>query len=91
MNNDLITNVKKYSKALVNVVWSKIEKYIPFKEEIMQLYAEFRNAWETFLKTKQVVYVRDKVSSFDLMRILATAVVIGVLISCSAGSSLSLS
>ncbi|XP_028158784.1 uncharacterized protein LOC114351683 isoform X6 [Ostrinia furnacalis] len=60
MNNDLVTNVKKYSKALFNVVWSKIEKYIPFKEEIMQLYAEFRNAWETFLKTKQVVYVRDK-------------------------------
>ncbi|RVE52154.1 hypothetical protein evm_003227, partial [Chilo suppressalis] len=60
VNNDLVTNIKKYSKKFMNVVWSKIEKYIPFKEEIMQLYAEFRNAWESFLKIKQVVYVRDK-------------------------------
>ncbi|CAH1641791.1 unnamed protein product [Spodoptera littoralis] len=60
MNNDLITNIKKYSKKLFNFVWSKIEKYIPFKDEFTQLYAEFRNAWENFLKTKQVVYVREK-------------------------------
>nr|XP_049706191.1 uncharacterized protein LOC110382727 isoform X1 [Helicoverpa armigera]XP_049706192.1 uncharacterized protein LOC110382727 isoform X2 [Helicoverpa armigera]XP_049706193.1 uncharacterized protein LOC110382727 isoform X3 [Helicoverpa armigera]XP_049706194.1 uncharacterized protein LOC110382727 isoform X4 [Helicoverpa armigera]XP_049706195.1 uncharacterized protein LOC110382727 isoform X5 [Helicoverpa armigera] len=60
MNNDLITNIKKYSKKLFNVVWSKIEKYIPFKDEFTQLYAEFRNAWQNFLKTKQVVYVREK-------------------------------
>ncbi|KAI8423689.1 hypothetical protein MSG28_012724 [Choristoneura fumiferana] len=43
-----------------NVIWGKIEKYIPFKDEFLQLYAEFRNAWENFLKTPQVVYVRDK-------------------------------
>lgn len=61
MNNDLITNIKKYSKKLFDVVWSKIEKYIPFKDEFLQLYAEFRNAWQNFLKTKQVVYVREKV------------------------------
>lgn len=61
MNNDLITNIKKYSKKLFNFVWTKIEKYIPFKDEFTQLYAEFRNAWENFLKTKQVVYVREKV------------------------------
>ncbi|KAH9643130.1 hypothetical protein HF086_010582 [Spodoptera exigua] len=60
MNNDLITNIKKYSKKLFNFVWAKIEKYIPFKDEFTQLYAEFRNAWENFLKTKQVVYVREK-------------------------------
>lgn len=60
MNNDLITNIKKYSKKLFNFVWTKIEKYIPFKDEFTQLYAEFRNAWENFLKTKQVVYVREK-------------------------------
>ncbi|KAJ8708722.1 hypothetical protein PYW08_010104 [Mythimna loreyi] len=60
MNNDLITNIKKYSKKLFDVVWTKIEKYIPFKDEIMQLYAEFRNAWQNFLKTKQVVYVTEK-------------------------------
>ncbi|CAH0598289.1 unnamed protein product [Chrysodeixis includens] len=60
MNNDLITNIKKYSKKLFDVVWSKIEKYIPFKDEFTQLYAEFRNAWQNFLKTKQVVYVREK-------------------------------
>ncbi|KAM3962221.1 LOW QUALITY PROTEIN: apolipoprotein lipid transfer particle [Aphomia sociella] len=60
IHNDLITNVKKYSKKLFNVIWIKIEKYIPFKDEFMQLYAEFKNAWEVFLKTKQVVYVRDK-------------------------------
>ncbi|XP_052751003.1 uncharacterized protein LOC113509342 [Galleria mellonella] len=60
IHNDLITNIKKYSKKLFDVVWAKIEKYIPFKDEIMQLYAEFKNAWEVFLKTKQVVYVRDK-------------------------------
>ena len=61
MNNDLITNIKKYSKILFNVVWTKIEKYIPFKDEFMQLYAEFRSAWQNFLKTKQVVYVTEKV------------------------------
>ncbi|CAB3225976.1 unnamed protein product [Arctia plantaginis] len=60
MNNDLITNIKKYSKKLFNVVWSKIEKYIPFKDEFTILYAEFRNAWQDFLKIKQVVYVREK-------------------------------
>lgn len=63
MNNDLITNIKKYSKSLWNVIWGKIEKYIPFKDEFMQLYAEFELAWKTFLKTEQVVYVREKVSS----------------------------
>ncbi|CAK1589696.1 unnamed protein product [Parnassius mnemosyne] len=60
VNNDLITNIKKYSKKLWNVVWSKIEKYIPFKDEFKQLFAEFRNAWENFLKTPQVVYVIEK-------------------------------
>ncbi|KAG6459272.1 hypothetical protein O3G_MSEX011302, partial [Manduca sexta] len=60
MNNDLITNIKKYSKKLWEAVWNNIEKYIPFKDEIMQLYAEFRNAWQNFLKTPQVVYVREK-------------------------------
>lgn len=65
MNNDIITNIKKYSKKLFNVVWSKIEKYIPFKDEFTILYAEFRNAWQDFLKIKQVVYVREKVSSFE--------------------------
>ncbi|XP_049881187.1 uncharacterized protein LOC126377497 [Pectinophora gossypiella] len=60
VHNDVITNIKKYSRKLWNVVWSKVEKYIPFKDEIMQLYAEFKNAWQTFLKTDQVVYVREK-------------------------------
>ncbi|KAI8423686.1 hypothetical protein MSG28_012721 [Choristoneura fumiferana] len=60
MNNDLLTNIKKYSNKFWNVIWGKIEKYIPFKDEFLQLYAEFRNAWENFLKTPQVVYVRDK-------------------------------
>lgn len=60
MNNDLITNIKKYSRKLFDVVWSKIEKYIPFKDEFTQLYAEFKSAWQNFLKTKQVVYVREK-------------------------------
>ncbi|XP_013168741.1 PREDICTED: uncharacterized protein LOC106118616 [Papilio xuthus] len=60
VNNDLITNIKKYSKKLWNVVWEKMEKYIPFKDEFKQLYAEFRNAWENFMKTPQVVYVREK-------------------------------
>ncbi|XP_075986269.1 apolipoprotein lipid transfer particle [Anticarsia gemmatalis] len=60
MNNDLITNIKKYSKKLFDVVWSKIEKYIPFKDEFTQLYTEFKAAWQSFLQTKQVVYVREK-------------------------------
>ncbi|XP_072946200.1 uncharacterized protein Apoltp [Epargyreus clarus] len=60
MNNDIITNIKKYSKKLWGVIWSKVEKFIPFKDEFTQLYAEFRNAWENFLKTPQVVYVKDK-------------------------------
>ncbi|XP_045454917.1 apolipophorins [Melitaea cinxia] len=60
VNNDIITNIKKYTKKLWNVVWGKIEKYIPFTDEFKQLYNEFRNAWETFLKTPPVVYVRDK-------------------------------
>ncbi|XP_013138334.1 PREDICTED: uncharacterized protein LOC106103192 [Papilio polytes] len=62
VHNDLITNIKKYSKKLWNVVWEKMEKYIPFKDEFKQLYAEFRNAWENFMKTPQVVYVREKVN-----------------------------
>lgn len=64
VNNDIITNIKKYTKKLWNVVWGKIEKYIPFTDEFKQLYNEFRNAWETFLKTAPVVYVRDKVSLY---------------------------
>ncbi|XP_041972420.1 uncharacterized protein LOC121728328 [Aricia agestis] len=60
VNNDIITNIKKYSKKLWNVVWGKIEKYLPFTDEFMQLYNEFKNAWETFLKTPQVEYVRAK-------------------------------
>ncbi|XP_045507000.1 apolipophorins [Colias croceus] len=60
INNDIITNIKKYSKKLWNVIWSKLEKYIPFTEEFKQLYNEFKNAWENFLKTPQVVYVREK-------------------------------
>ncbi|XP_063394239.1 uncharacterized protein LOC134679271 [Cydia fagiglandana] len=58
--NDLLTNIKKYSSKFWNVIWGKIEKYIPFKEEFVQLYAEFKNGWENFLKTQQVVYVREK-------------------------------
>lgn len=61
VNNDLITNIKKYSRKLWNVVWEKVEKYIPFKDEFKQLFAEFKNAWENFMKTPQVVYVREKV------------------------------
>ncbi|CAH0714994.1 unnamed protein product, partial [Brenthis ino] len=60
VNNDIITNVKKYSRKLWNVIWGKIEKYIPFTDEFRQLFNEFRNAWENFLKTPQVVYVREK-------------------------------
>ncbi|CAH2058175.1 unnamed protein product, partial [Iphiclides podalirius] len=60
VNNDLITNVKKYSKKLWSVMWEKVERYIPFKDEIRQLYSEFKSAWENFLKTPQVVYVREK-------------------------------
>ncbi|XP_022117827.2 uncharacterized protein LOC110995124 [Pieris rapae] len=60
MNNDIITNVKKYTRKLWNVIWSKIEKYIPFTEEFKQLYNEFKTAWENFLETPQVVYVREK-------------------------------
>ncbi|CAG9792371.1 unnamed protein product [Diatraea saccharalis] len=60
ITNDLVTNIKKYSKKSFNFLWQKVEKYIPFKEEIMQLYAEFKNAWESFMKTKQVVYIKDK-------------------------------
>lgn len=61
MNNDVITNIKKYSRKLWVAIWTKIEKYIPFKDEFTQLYAEFRNGWQNFLKTKQVQYVREKV------------------------------
>ncbi|CAH2241543.1 jg25523 [Pararge aegeria aegeria] len=60
VNNDIITNIKKYTKKLWYVIWNKVEKYIPFTEEFKQLYNEFRNAWENFLKTPQVVYVREK-------------------------------
>ncbi|XP_028030625.1 uncharacterized protein LOC114243361 [Bombyx mandarina] len=60
VNNDLITNIKKYSKKLWDAVWTKIEKYIPFKDEIVQLYNEFKDSWQDFLKTPQVVYVREK-------------------------------
>ncbi|XP_060807756.1 uncharacterized protein LOC106135284 [Amyelois transitella] len=60
MNNDYLTNIKKYSRKLFDVIWGKLEKYIPFKDEIAQLYAEFKSAWEAFLKTKQVVYIREK-------------------------------
>ncbi|KAI5644618.1 von willebrand factor type D domain-containing protein [Phthorimaea operculella] len=60
VNNDLFTNIKKYSTKLWNVLWGKIEKYIPFKEEFIQLYREFKNTWQTFLQIEQVVYVREK-------------------------------
>ncbi|CAG9568621.1 unnamed protein product [Danaus chrysippus] len=60
IHNDIITNIKKYTKKLVNVIWTKIEKYIPFTDEFKQLFNEFKNAWENFLKTPQVVYVREK-------------------------------
>nr|XP_034825791.1 apolipophorins [Maniola hyperantus] len=60
VNNDIITNIKKYTKKLWNVIWNKVEKYIPFTDEFKQLYNEFRNAWENFLKTPQVVYVIEK-------------------------------
>ncbi|XP_068624199.1 uncharacterized protein Apoltp [Battus philenor] len=60
VNNDLITNIKKYSKKLWNVVWEKVEKYIPFKDEFQQLFAEFNNAWQNFLKTPQIMYIREK-------------------------------
>ncbi|XP_026316021.1 uncharacterized protein LOC113227343 [Hyposmocoma kahamanoa] len=60
VNNDVLTNIRQYSKKLWNVVWNKIEQYIPFKDEVLQLYAEFRNAWENFLKNEQVVYVKEK-------------------------------
>ncbi|CAK1547731.1 unnamed protein product [Leptosia nina] len=60
VNDDIITNIKKYTRKLWNVIWSKIEKYVPFTEEFKQLYNEFKSAWENFLKTPQVVYVREK-------------------------------
>ncbi|XP_047539341.1 uncharacterized protein LOC125072709 [Vanessa atalanta] len=60
VNNDIITNIKKYTRKLWNVIWGKIEKYIPFTDEFKQLFNEFKNAWENFLKTPQVVYVREK-------------------------------
>ncbi|VVC87836.1 unnamed protein product [Leptidea sinapis] len=60
MNDDIITNIKKYTRKFWNVLWSKIEKYVPFTEEVRQLYHEFKNAWENFLKIPQVVYVREK-------------------------------
>ncbi|XP_053620364.1 uncharacterized protein Apoltp [Plodia interpunctella] len=60
MNNDVLTNIKKYSRKLFDNIWAKLEKYIPFKDEVVQLYAEFKSAWQTFLKTKQVVYIREK-------------------------------
>ncbi|CAG9122181.1 unnamed protein product [Plutella xylostella] len=60
VNEDIITNIKKYSKKLWNVAWDKIQKYIPFKDELGQLYAEFSNACDNFMHTPPVMYVREK-------------------------------
>ncbi|GBP16851.1 Apolipophorins [Eumeta japonica] len=60
MNNDLLTNIKKYTKKIWSTIWTKIEKYIPFKDEIIALYSEFKSALESFMQTEQVVYVREK-------------------------------
>ncbi|KOB74368.1 Apolipoprotein of lipid transfer particle-I/II [Operophtera brumata] len=51
----------KYSKKIWTTIWNKIEKYIPFKDEFTQLYTEFRNAWQNFLKTKHVVYTTGEI------------------------------
>jgi hypothetical protein len=64
MSNDLMTNIKKYGEKLVNLVWSKIEEYIPFKKEITELYMKFEEAYESFLTTDVVVQAKKKVSCF---------------------------